>query len=137
MKHKSISDFKIGNKASLTKTFTESEVISFSKLSCDDNPIHFDIEYASNSRFKHRIVQGPYVLALIGGLLGSKLPGPGSIYINQQIHFLAPIFIGDRIKVEVEIISIREDKPIIKLKTRAIKENIVMDGEATILFING
>ncbi|CAM4239759.1 MaoC family dehydratase [Gillisia hiemivivida] len=129
-------DLKVGDNASLTKTFSENNVLKFSLLSGDENPIHFDQEYALTTRFKKRIVQGPYVAALFGGILGSEVPGPGTIYINQNTNFIAPVFIGDTVTANVEILSIREDKPIIKLRTWATKnDEIVMDGEATILFL--
>ena len=129
--------FKIGQKASIEKVFNEEEVLNFSKMSMDDNPIHFDEEYAKNSRFKQRIVQGPFVTSLIGGLLGSKLPGPGTIYINQNTQFLKPVFIGDKVTASIEIKEIRDDKPVIKLRTWVEKENgeVVIDGEAVILFL--
>lgn len=131
------SQFKIGNKASVTKTFQEKDVLNFSQLSGDENPIHFDEHYAAGTRFKTRIVQGPYVLSLIGGILGSKLPGPGTIYINQTTIFKAPVFIGDTVTAAVEIIAKRKDKPIIKLRTWASNDKgIVLEGEATVLFIN-
>lgn len=136
MKNVNYKDFKVGHKASVTKTFSEDDVVSFSLLSGDENPIHFDQKYASRSKFKKRIVQGPFVAALFGGVLGSEVPGPGTIYLNQNTNFKAPVFIGDTVKAHVEIISIRKDKPIIKLRTWAtIKEVIVLDGEATILFL--
>lgn len=129
-------DFKVGDKASITKLFSENNVLKFSLLSGDENPIHFDQEYASTTRFKKRIVQGPYVAALFGGILGSEVPGPGTIYLNQNTNFIAPVFIGDTVTANVEILSIRKDKPIIKLRTWATKnDEIVMDGEATILFL--
>ena len=129
--------FEIGQKVSIEKIFNEEEVLNFSKMSMDDNPIHFDKDYAQNSRFKQRIVQGPFVTSLIGGLLGSKLPGPGTIYINQNTKFLKPVFIGDKVTASIEIREIREDKPVIKLRTWVEKESgeLVIDGEAVVLFI--
>lgn len=129
--------FEVGQRASLTKKFGEAEVLNFSKMSMDDNPIHFDADYAENSRFGKRIVQGPFVASLIGGILGSQLPGPGTIYINQTSNFLAPVFIGETIIANVEITSIRQDKPIIKLRTWVEKENgeLAIDGEAVTLYL--
>jgi len=130
-------NFTAGQKASITKTFNEEEVLYFSKMSMDDNPIHFDVEYAKSSRFGQRIVQGPFVASLIGGILGSSLPGPGSIYVNQNTSFLKPVFIGDTVIANVEVTSVREDKPIIKLRTWVEKDNgeVVIEGEAVILFL--
>jgi acyl dehydratase len=135
--NKEYTDFQVGDKASVKRAFSEDEVIKFSESSGDENPIHFDKEYALKSRFKKRIVQGPFVASIFGGLLGSELPGPGTIYINQTTNFLAPVFIDERINVQVEIIELREDKPIITLRTWAEKESgeIVIDGKATVYFI--
>lgn len=129
--------FEIGQKVSIEKTFIEEEVINFSKMSMDDNPIHFNKAYAEKSRFKQRIVQGPFVISFIGGLLGSKLPGPGTIYINQNTQYLKPVFIGEKIIASIEIKEIRKDKPVIKLRTWVEKENgeLVIDGEAVVLFL--
>ena len=112
-------------------------MLLFSRLSQDANPIHFDREYAEKSRFGQRIVQGPFVLSLIGGILGSKLPGPGTIYINQNSNFLKPVFIGDTVVANVEVVSLRSDKPIVKLRTwvEKIDGELVIDGEATIIFL--
>ena len=129
--------FFVGQNAASSRAFSEEEVIRFSEVSIDSNPIHFDKIYASNTRFGECIVQGPLVASLIGGLLGSKLPGPGTIYISQNLKFLKPSFINERLTANVEITSIREDKPIIILHTWVEKENgeIVMDGEAVVLFL--
>ncbi|MBA3985964.1 MAG: MaoC family dehydratase [Flavobacteriales bacterium] len=128
---------EVGQKAEIVKTFTENEVLSFSEMSMDDNPIHFDKNYASKTRFKKRIVQGPFVASLIGGLIGTKLPGPGSIYLNQNTNFVNPLFIDEEVRVIIEVISIRADKPVIKLSTKAIKSDktVVIEGEATIYFL--
>lgn len=127
----------IGTRSSIIKTFSEEEVLMFSRLSMDANPIHFDLDYAAQSRFGQRIVQGPFVLSLIGGILGSVLPGPGTIYMNQNSNFLKPVYIGDTITAHVEVLSVRPDKPIIKLRTWVEKMDgeLVIDGEATVFFM--
>lgn len=129
--------FKIGQRASQKKKFTQEEVLSFSKLTSDDNPIHFDEEYASNTRFKRTIVQGPMVVSLIGGILGSQLPGPGTIYISQETKFLKPVFIEEFVTAWVEVVKIREDKPVVTLKNWIEKDNgeIVIEGQSVILFL--
>lgn len=128
---------KVGQKASQAKRFSKEEVLSFSKLTSDDNPIHFDEEYAKNTRFKKTIVQGPMVVSLIGGILGSTLPGPGTIYINQETRFLKPLFIDESVTAWVEVVKVREDKPIVTLKNWVEKENgeIVLEGESVVLFL--
>ena len=129
---------KVGQKASQSRKFSKEEVLSFSELTSDDNPIHFDDNYAMNTRFKQTIVQGPMVVSLIGGILGSKLPGPGTIYISQKTRFLKPLFLDEIVTAWVEVIAIREDKPIVTLKNWAEKENgeIVLEGESVILFLD-
>lgn len=131
-------NLKIGQKASQTKKFTKEEVLSFSRLTTDNNPIHLDEEYASTTRFKKPIVQGPMVVSLIGGILGSQLPGPGSIYINQKTNFLKPLFIDEVVTAWVEVIHIREDKPVVTLKNWIEKENgeIVLEGISIILVLD-
>lgn len=129
--------FKIGQKASQKKKFSKEEVLSFSKLTSDDNPIHFDEEYASNTRFKRTIVQGPMVVSLIGGILGSQLPGPGTIYISQETKFLKPVFVDEYVTAWVEVVKIREDKPVVTLRNWIEKDNgeIVIEGESVIFFL--
>jgi acyl dehydratase len=129
---------KIGDKASLTKKFSKEETEMFSTFSLDSNPIHFNELYAAGTKFKRCIVQGPMVASLIGGVLGSKLPGNGSIYVSQNTKFLKPVFVGDTVTANVEIKDIREDKPVITLRTWVVNEagDCVIDGEAVILFIN-
>ncbi len=129
---------KIGNKASIKKTFNQEEVMSFSKSSMDANPIHFDQTYAASTQFKKCIVQGPLVASLIGGILGSEVPGRGTIYMSQSSKFMKPVFINEEITVNVEITHIREDKNIITLRTWVIKEDgsCALDGEAVVLFLD-
>lgn len=130
-------NFKVGDKASQLKVFSENEVLDFSKLSGDRNPIHFDKEYASKTRFGQRIVQGPMVISLVGGILGTELPGPGTIYLSQETSFNKPVFIGQKLIAWVEILNIREDKPIVTLRTwvENDKGEIVVDGTAVIFYI--
>jgi acyl dehydratase len=127
----------IGDKAFKYKEFSQKEVMDFSELTNDDNPIHFDEKYAKESQFGRPIVQGPLVASLIGGVLGSKLPGEGTIYIEQETLFLKPVYIGQTVKVQVEVTKIREDKPIISLRTWVENEDaeIVIDGHAVVKFL--
>ena len=132
-------EFKIGSKSSLIKKFEKEEVLEFSKFSMDKNPIHFDDEFARNTIFKKCIVQGPMVSSLIGGILGSTLPGKGTIYLSQFSKFIKPVFIGDMVIANVEVLSIRDDKPIITLRTWVDNQNgeCVLDGEAVVIILDG
>ncbi|MGD8623950.1 MAG: MaoC family dehydratase [Anaerolineae bacterium] len=129
------TSFHIGQRASFAKTVTESDVTTFAGLIGDFNPIHVDAEYARKSRFGQRVAHGMFTGGLISAVLGNKLPGPGSIYLSQQIEFLAPVFIGDTITATVEVTSWRQDKRILTLKTdchnQAQKQ--VVTGQAVLL----
>ena len=87
---------KIGDKASLSKIFTEEEVVQYSKISKDTNPIHLDESYASTTVFGKRIAHGMLVASMFSALIGVDLPGKGSIYLGQNLSFKAPVFIGIR-----------------------------------------
>jgi acyl dehydratase len=125
---------KVGNRAVLTKTFSEEEVCSFADLSGDRNPLHLDNKFGAASVFGRRIVHGMLVAGLFSGLIGMELPGPGSIYLGQNLVFRAPVFIGDTVTVSVEITKVRQDKPIITLQTLCVKDagTVVIEGEAVV-----
>jgi acyl dehydratase len=126
---------KIGDTASITKKFRIDDVIKFSKITGDKNPIHLDEEYALTTRFKGRLVHGILVSGLISAVLGMHLPGPGSIYIKQTLNFKAPVYIDDQITAIATVNKIRTDKPIVTIKTvcKNQENNIVVDGEAILL----
>jgi len=127
--------YSIGMKASISKTITEADIILFSGISMDINSVHLNEEYAKNTIFNKRIAHGILVAGLISAVLGTKLPGEGSIYLGQTLEFLKPVYIGDTISAEVEIIGIVENKSIYILKTicKNQKDEIVIKGEAKIL----
>lgn len=127
-----ISEFKLGQKASNTKTFTESDVINFAEISLDKNPIHIDETYAKNSIFGKRVVHGILQAGLISAVLGNQLPGKGSIYREQNLTFRKPAFIGDTLTATVEIIEIKERMGLLVLKTTIVNQNgvLLIDGTA-------
>ena len=128
------SALMVGDRSSIEKTFTEEDVQNFSLLSLDKNPVHLDPDFATQSIFGKRVVHGMLVASLFSAILGTSLPGEGSIYLRQTLNFLAPVYLGDRITASVEIAAIRSDKPIITLRTTAIKDDgtTVIDGEAVV-----
>ena len=129
------ADFYVGEQASLTRTVTESDVSTFAELIGDRNPIHTDEEYARKSRFGRRVAQGAFTGGLIAAVLGNHLPGPGTIYLSQQLEFLAPVYIGDTITAVVEVTSWRPEKRIISFKTDAYnqEEKQVVTGKSVLL----
>ena len=129
------ADFYVGEQASLTKTVTDADVTTFANLVGDHNPIHTDDEYARKSRFGKRLAHGVFTGGLISAVLGNHLPGPGCIYLSQQLEFLAPVFIGDTITAVVEVTSWRPEKRIITFKTDAYnqEERQVVTGKSVLL----
>jgi acyl dehydratase len=127
-------DLKVGDKVSVSKIFTDGDVLDFSNLSLDKNPIHLDQSFAEKSNFGKKIAHGMLVASLFSGLLGMKLPGEGSIYLGQSLSFTAPIYIGDKVTATVEVIKIRPDKPIVTLRTFCVNSEglVVIEGEAVV-----
>jgi len=125
---------KTGEKAILKKAFSEQEVRLFAELSGDDNPVHLDLAYAENTQFGQRIVHGMLVSSLITGVIGGILPGHGCIYLGQTLSFKAPVYLDEPIEASVEVIHMREDKPIVTLKTICQKADgtIAIEGEAVV-----
>lgn len=129
-------DLKIGQKAYVQKTFSDADVTMFAGVSMDVNPIHMSEAYAKDSLFGKRIVHGMLTASLISSVLGIQLPGPGTIYLGQELKFMAPVYLGDDITAEVEIIELREDKKIVKLNTTCRNQDgkTVVSGLATVKF---
>lgn len=108
---------KIGEKASFSKTITQEDVSKFAELTGDFNPIHIDDEFASKSMFKKRIAHGMLTSSLISVVLGTKLPGANTLYLSQNLKFLAPCYIGDTLTATVEVVDKKDDKNYSILKT--------------------
>lgn len=125
----------VGQQAEMSKTFTDEDVRAFARISGDNNPVHLDDDYASGTRFGRRLVHGMLTAGLISAVLGTKLPGPGSIYLSQTLNFRAPVYIGDTITARVTVKSVRDDKPIATLETTCLNQNgtVVIEGEAVLL----
>jgi 3-hydroxybutyryl-CoA dehydratase len=125
-------DIKVGDEASLARTITEAHIVNFAGITGDMNPIHVDAEYAAHSMFKERIAHGMLVAGLISAVVGTQLPGPNSIYLGQDLKFVAPVMIGDTITVVVTVTGKRDEKRIIKLRTAAYNQRgeMVIDGHA-------
>ncbi len=116
-------DIKVGDRAQVTKAFSAEDVANFAELSTDKNPIHLDKEYAEKTFFKKNIVHGILVSSLISSALGTQLPGEGSIYMSQELKFLKPVYIGEECTAEVEVLSKRDDKQIVVMKTTVTTNN--------------
>ncbi|MBI4757502.1 MAG: MaoC family dehydratase [Chloroflexi bacterium] len=128
-------DFQIGEKAEFSKTITESDVVMYAGLSGDFNPLHVDEEYAKTSRFGGRIAHGLLTTGLISAVVGMKLPGPGAIYLSQQLKFTGPVRIGDTITAVAQVAGWLPEKRIVTLKTDCFNQRgeQVIAGEAALL----
>jgi 3-hydroxybutyryl-CoA dehydratase len=129
-----IEDLYLGQTATLSKTITEDDVQMFATVSLDSNPIHLNEEAARHSRFGGRIAHGMLSAGLISALLGTRLPGTGTIYLTQTLKFRAPVRIGDTVTAVVEITDLNLPKKRATLRTTClVKEEVVIDGEACVL----
>ncbi|AFM27209.1 MaoC family dehydratase [Desulfomonile tiedjei] len=134
MTGKTIFQVKVGDTAELAKTISEADVYLYAGITGDFNPAHVNEEYARNTFFKTRIAHGMLTAGLISAVLANRLPGPGTIYLKQELSFLAPVMIGDTITARVEVVEILEEKNRIRFKTTCSNQNgkVVLDGEALI-----
>lgn len=123
-----------GMKAETAKTITEADILMFAAVSTDTNPVHIDAEAAAKSMFGQRIAHGMLSAGLISAVLGTKLPGPGSIYLGQTLRFRAPVTIGATVCARVEVTAVDTAKKRVTLKTECfVGDTLVIDGEAVVI----
>lgn len=129
---KTIEQIEVGEAAEISKTISETDVYLYAGISGDFNPAHINEVYAGKTFFKTRIAHGMLPAGFISAILGTKLPGPGTIYIKQELEFLAPVHIGDTITARAEVVEIITEKNRIRMKTTCFNQEgtIVLDGEA-------
>lgn len=123
---------RVGQRASLSRRVEPEDIERFTAISGDRNPLHYDEEVARASRFGEIIVQGGVTSAILNAVVAEELPGPGTVFLNVDWNFEAPVRPGDEITGEVEVLEVREDKPITKLRTRVLRDAgmVVLDGTA-------
>jgi 3-hydroxybutyryl-CoA dehydratase len=134
MKGKTIEQLAIGDRASFEKTISETDVYLYAGITGDLNPAHINERLSSQTRFEGRIAHGMLTAGLVSTVLGMYLPGPGTIYLSQQLNFTFPVKIGDTIKAEAEVVEILEDQKKVKLSTKCYNQNnqIVLEGFAIV-----
>lgn len=127
---------EVGATAHVTKTVTEEDIIAFAKVSTDVNPVHVDGKYASKTRFGQQIAHGILGASFISAVIGNKLPGPGAIYLSQNLNFKAPVMIGDTITATGTVKGQKGRKPIFTIETICTNQDgvVVIDGEAVVMF---
>ena len=131
---KTVEELHVGDTAEFSKTIAESDIYLYAGITGDFNPVHVNETYAANTFFKTRIAQGMLVGGFISTLLGNQLPGPGTIYIRQEMNFLNPVRIGDTITARVEVTEIIGAKNRVRLKTTCVNQNetLLVEGEALV-----
>ena len=129
---KSIDEMKIGDSAQIVKTITEGDIELFARATGDFNPVHLDATYAEKTMFKGRIAHGLLSVGFFSAILGNILPGHGTIYLSQEVKFLAPVRIGDTITAKVEVIELIPEKNRARFRTSCVNQDgkLVVDGIA-------
>jgi len=126
-------DLSVGMTESLSKTVDASDVVGFAAISGDRNPIHLSEHFAAKTPFGTRIAHGLYTASLISAVLGTRLPGPGAIYMSQTLNFRAPVKIGDTVDVIVEVIELVPEKHRARLSCICkVGDEVVLGGEALV-----
>lgn len=130
-----IDELYVGQSSSFSKTITETDVYLFAGVTGDFNPAHVNAQYAQDTPFKKRIAHGMLSASLISTILGTNLPGKGTIYMGQKVQFLAPVYLGDTITAMVEVKELIPEKNRVILHTYCKNQDgaMVLDGEATVL----
>ena len=131
-----MSELKPGDSASRSMTITDETIRLFADVTTDTNPLHLDDEYAAGTRFGKRIAHGMISAGLISATIANDLPGPGTVYLNQTLKFKLPVFPGDTVTATIEVLTVREDKPIVTLSTVCTNQDdaVVLEGEAVVLY---
>lgn len=131
---KTIDELKVGETAEFTKTVSESDIYLYAGVTGDLNPAHINETYAEKTYFKTRIAHGMLTAGFISAVVGNKLPGSGTVYVKQELSFLAPVRIGDTVTARVEVTEIMDEKKLAKLRTICNNQEgvKVLDGEAVV-----
>ena len=131
LRGKYVDELSEGMSAIFTRTVTEADIVLYSGISGDTNPVHLDQEFANSTMFKGRIAHGMLTAGFISAVLGTRLPGPGSIYLSQSLKFKAPVRIGDTVRARATITALDRDKGRCTFATTAhVGDVLVLEGEA-------
>lgn len=131
---KTFAELQVGEAAEFSKTVSESDVYLFAGISGDFNPAHINEPYARQTAFTSRIAHGMLAAGFISAVIGMQLPGPGTIYMKQELTFLAPVLIGDTITARAEVVELIQEKKRVRLRTTCVNEEgkTVLEGEALV-----
>jgi acyl dehydratase len=123
---------QVGQKATRSLTLTADHVQKYSEISGDRNPLHFDEAFTAKTKFGRLVVQGGLTTGLLHALVAMDMPGPGTVFLSQNWKFTAPVFIGDTITAEAEILQVHETKPVTQIGVKVTRQSgeTVLEGEA-------
>jgi 3-hydroxybutyryl-CoA dehydratase len=128
-----LEDLSPGMSEVFSKTITEADLLMFAGVSGDTNPLHLDEDFASRTMFESRIAHGMLTASLVSTVLGTRLPGPGAVYVSQSIRFLAPVRIGDTVIARAEVAALGERRRVRMATWCMVGERKVLDGEAVLM----
>ncbi|WP_119462190.1 MaoC family dehydratase [Rhodospirillaceae bacterium SYSU D60014] len=129
-----LEDLSVGMTATYAKTVTDADVVLFAGITGDSNPVHLDQEFAKQTMFEGRIAHGMLTASFISTVLGTKLPGPGCIYVSQNLNFKAPVRIGDTVRARVTVTAVDEKRGRLVVETVCrVGDVVVIEGEAKLL----
>jgi acyl dehydratase len=125
-------NLSVGQKAKRSITLTADHVETYAQLTGDRNPLHFDEAFVSRTKFGRLVVQGGLTTGLLHALVAMDMPGPGTVFLSQNWKFTAPVFIGDTITAEAEVLSVHDSKPVTQLRITVVRASheVVLEGEA-------
>lgn len=125
----------LGASAQISRTIDRAMIQEFAAFSGDDNPMHLSEEFAKRTRFGRPVAHGMLTASLISAVIGTKLPGPGCIYVSQKLNFLRPVYEGDTITTTATVTGVSAQKPLVTLRTECANQRgeCVLDGEALVL----
>ncbi|MCC7272129.1 MAG: MaoC family dehydratase [Alphaproteobacteria bacterium] len=129
-----LEDLSVGMTARIARTVTEADIVLFAGVSGDTNPLHMNEVYAKGTMFRGRIAHGILTASLISAVFGTRLPGPGAVYVSQNLRFKAPVRAGDTVEARVTVAEIvPEKKRVVMQAVCSVGDRIVVDGEAILM----
>jgi acyl dehydratase len=122
---------EVGQRARRTKTVTARDVELYTEITGDRNPLHFDPDFAARTKFGRLVAQGGITAGMLNALVAMDFPGPGTVFMSQSLRYLAPTYLGDTLTAEVEVLSVKPDKPVCQLKATITNQDgtVVLEGE--------
>ncbi|HXE00165.1 MAG TPA: MaoC family dehydratase [Candidatus Acidoferrum sp.] len=124
-------DLKIGQRARRTQTVTAREVELYAQITGDRNPLHFDADFAGRTRFGRLVAQGGIASGMLNALVAMDMPGAGTVFLSQTLTYKAPTYLGDTLTAEIEVLSLKPDKPVCQLKATITNQDgtVLLEGE--------